>query len=141
MTLRAEPGLGPAQQVKHREVGQNSSAQVGQSSLSKPILAMMPIYGLHERSVSDEEDFACRGRFRVIADRTNDVVCRLAVDRPHSDIRPAFLELPVRLVDQIDGWLSDNELLAHLCCTSRELDSRRRLTARERSGNPIEYCH
>ena len=106
-----------------------------------PILAMMPIHGLHERSVSDEEDLACRGRFRMIADRTNDVVCRLAVDRPHGEVRPAFLELPDRLVDQIDGWLSDNELLARLCCTSRELDSRRRLTARERSGNPIKCRH
>ena len=106
-----------------------------------PILAMMPIHGLHERSVSDEEDLACRGRFGMIADRTNDVVCRLAVDRPHSDIRPSFLELPDRLVDQIDGWLSDDELLARLCCTSRELDGRRRLTARERSGNPIKCRH
>src|SRR4051794_17729031 len=79
-----------------------------------PILATMPIHGLHERSVSDEDDLACRGRFRMIADRTNDVVCCLAVDCPHSDIRPAFLELLDRLVDQIDGWLSDNEFLAHL---------------------------
>jgi hypothetical protein len=106
-----------------------------------PILAMMPIHGLHERSVSDEEDLASGGRFGMIADRTNDVVCRLAVDRPHSEIRPAFLELPDRLVDQIDGWLSDNELLARLCCTPRELNSSRRLTARERSGNPIECSH
>src|SRR3954468_6130685 len=103
-----------------------------------PILAMMPIHGLHERGVSDEDDLACRGRFRMIADRTNDVVCRLAVDRPRVEIWPAFLELPDRLVDQIDGWLSDNELLAHLCCTARELDGRRRFTARERSGYPIE---
>ena len=96
----------------------------------------MPVHGLHERGVSDEKDFACRGRFGMIADSTNDVVCRLAVDRPHSDIRPAFLELPDRLVDQIDGWLSNNELLAHLCCTSGELDGRRRLTAREQNGYP-----
>ena len=106
-----------------------------------PILAMMPIHGLHERSMSDEEDLACRGRSGMIADRANDVGCRLAVDCPHSDIRPAFLELPDRLVDQIDGWLSDNELFAHLCRTSGELDGRRRLTARERSGNPIECSH
>ena len=106
-----------------------------------PILAMMPIHGLHERSVSDEDNLACRGRFGMIADRTNDVVCRLAVDRLHSDIRPAFLELPDRLVDQIDGWLSDNELLARLRCTARELNSSRRLAARERSGYPIECSH
>src|ERR1700694_191930 len=102
-----------------------------------PIPAMMPIHGLHERSVSDEDDLASRGRFGMIADRTYDVVCRLAVDRPHSDIRPSFLELPDRLVDQIDGWLSENELLTHLCCTPRELDGRRRTTARKRSGNTI----
>ena len=106
-----------------------------------PILAMMPIHGLHERSVSDEQNLAGRGRLRVVTDRTDDVARRLAVDRPHGDIRPAFLELPDRLVNQIDGWLSDNELLARLCCTSRELDGSSRLTARKRSGNPIECSH
>jgi hypothetical protein len=74
----------------------------------------------------------------MIADRTDHVVRRLAVDRPHGDIRPAFLELPDRLIDQIDGRLSDNEFLARLCCTPCELDGRRRITARERSGNPLE---
>jgi hypothetical protein len=106
-----------------------------------PILAMMPIHGLHERSVGHEQDFARCGHFRMIADRMDHVVRRLTVDRPHSDIRPAFLELPDRLVDQIDGWLGDDEFLACLCCTSRELNGSRRLTARERSGNPIECSH
>jgi hypothetical protein len=32
----AGPGLGPGQQIKHRGVGQYSSAQVGQYSLSQP---------------------------------------------------------------------------------------------------------
>ena len=50
----------------------------------------------------------------MIADCTRNVVCRLAVDCPDSNIWPAFLELPDRLVDEIDGWLSDNELLARL---------------------------
>ena len=64
-----------------------------------PILAVMPIHGLHERSVSDEQNLAGRGRLRVVTDRTDDVARRLAVDRPHRAIRPAFLELPDRLVD------------------------------------------
>src|SRR3989442_15689300 len=80
-----------------------------------PLLAMMPIYGLHERSVRDEQDLAYRGRLRMIADRTDHIVRRLAVDRAHGDIWPAFLELPDRLVDQVDGWLSDDELLTSLC--------------------------
>ena len=106
-----------------------------------PVLAMMPIHGLHERSVRDEQDLACRGCLGMIADLANDVVRRLAMDRPHGDIRPAFLELPDRLIDQIDGWLSDDKLLASLRCPSCILDGSRRLTARKRSGYPIECGH
>jgi hypothetical protein len=50
----------------------------------------------------------------VLADRADHIVRGLAVDCPYGDIRPAFLELLNRLVDQIDGWLSDNELLHEL---------------------------
>src|SRR3954447_7563619 len=48
-------GLGPAQQIEPRRVGQNSSAQVGQNSWTQPsklrnrlsIYASRPLVGLH----------------------------------------------------------------------------------------------
>ena len=87
--------------------------------------------------MGDEYDLTRCGCLCMITDRTDDVVRRLTVDRPYSDVWPAFPELLDGLVDQFDRWLSDDELLASPCCMSGEFDGRRRLTARDRSGNPI----
>src|SRR3954447_3735284 len=40
-----ELGLGPAQQIEPRRVGQNSSAQVGQNSWTQPVLISAPFAG------------------------------------------------------------------------------------------------